>query len=296
MYRADIVEALGIDVKTLVTWDDFVKAAERVVKDFDGDGVIDHYMIDLPTSAPWGLLALMLQRGVGLFDAQGNVAFNQPAAVDTIEWYILQTAGPKRIAFECGWGQPLFKAMQDGLALFYIAPDWRTHSIALDAPHLKGKFRLMPLPAWERGGRRTSVWGGTGLAITRASEKPELAWEFAKTLYFDAKQLGKRYLQTNILPPFKDAWDLPELQSPHEFYGGQRVGQLFAELAPETPPVWGGPYARIAETKLSQVHLRSFEYFKQFGQRGLRERIQFELTDAEAYLNRAIGRNVLIKQ
>jgi arabinosaccharide transport system substrate-binding protein len=238
----------------------------------------------------------MLQRGVGLFDAQGNVAFNQPAAVDTIEWYILQTAGPKRIAFECGWGQPLFKAMQDGLALFYIAPDWRTHSIALDAPHLKGKFRLMPLPAWERGGRRTSVWGGTGLAITRASEKPELAWEFAKSLYFDAKELGKRYLQTNILPPFKDAWNLPELQSPDEFYGGQRVGQLFAELAPETPPVWGGPYARIAEIKLSQVHLRSFEYFKQFGQRGLRERIQFELTDAEAYLNRAIERNVLMKQ
>ena len=25
----------------------------------------------------------------------------------------------------------------------------------------------MPLPAWKRGGRRTSVWGGSGLAITK---------------------------------------------------------------------------------------------------------------------------------
>jgi arabinosaccharide transport system substrate-binding protein len=295
MYRADLAEQLGIDVKTLVTWDDFVKAGQRLVQQSSKDGVVKHYMIDLPSSAPWALLMLMLQRGIGLFDPEGRVAFNRPLTVDTIEWYIRQTEGQKRIAFECGWGQPLFKAMLDGLALFYIAPDWRTNAVALDAPHLKGKFRLMPLPAWEPGGRRTSVWGGTGLAIARSTEKPDLAWEFAKALYFDTKELGRRYAMTNILPPFKDAWNLPELKKPEAFYGGQRIGELFAELAPETPPVWGGPYARLAEIKLSEAHLRSLEYFRTSGERGLRERIQRELDTAEAYVTRSMGRNVLMK-
>lgn len=296
MYRHDIVAQYGIDVESLVTWDDFVEAARKVVRDANNDGVIDRYMIDLPTSAAWALLALLLQRDVGLFDADGNIDFNQPATVDTIEWYIHQTAGPNRIAFECGWGQPLFKAMQDGLALFYIAPDWRTHAVSLDAPHLKGKFRIMPFPAWKPGGRRTSVWGGTGLAIARSTESPDLAWEFAKALYFDAAELGKRFLNTNILPPFTDAWNLPELKQPHPFYGGQRIGELFAELAPETPPVWGGPYAKLAENKLSEAHLRSLEHYRKYGDRGLREKIQRELDVAEAYLARAIGRNVLIKK
>jgi arabinosaccharide transport system substrate-binding protein len=295
MYRVDLVERLGIDVSQLATWDDFVKAAERVVKDADGDGVIDRYMIDLPTSEVWGLTSLMLQRGIGLFDEHGKVAFNRPETVDTIDWYIRVTAGPKRIAFQCGWGQPLYKAMLDGLALFYLAPDWRTRAVALDAPHLEGKFRLMPLPAWQPGGRRTSVWGGTGLAIARSTAHPELAWEFAKALYFDKNELGKRFIHTSILPPFKDAWDLPELKHPDEFYGGQRVGELFAELAPETPPTWSSPYWRLAENKLSEAHLRALEQFEKFGERGLRERIQRELDFAEAYLNRMIDRNVLMK-
>jgi arabinosaccharide transport system substrate-binding protein len=296
MYRPDLVERLGIDVKRLVTWDDFVEAGQRMVRQSATNGVVKHYMIDLPNSAPWGLLMLMLQRGIGLFDAGGNIAFNGPATVDTIEWYIHQTAGPNRIAFECGWGQPLFKAMLDGLALFYIAPDWRTNAVALDAPHLKGKFRLMPLPAWEPGGRRTSVWGGTGLAIARSTAKPELAWEFAKALYFDTRELGRRYAMTNILPPFKDAWNLPELKQPEEFYGGQRIGELFAELAPETPAVWSGPYWRLAEFKLSEAHLSSLEYFRTHGDRGLREHIQKELDMAEAYVKRSMARNVLMKK
>src|SRR6187455_2764789 len=39
MYRADLVEALGIDVTQLKTWDDFTAVGRKVVKDLDGDGV-----------------------------------------------------------------------------------------------------------------------------------------------------------------------------------------------------------------------------------------------------------------
>jgi len=296
VYQPALVESLGIDVSKLTTWEAFVAEGQRISRDTDGDGVVDHFMIDLPTSAPWGLVTLLRQRGVGLFDEEGRLAFATPEAVDTIEWYLRQTVGPNKIAFECGWGQPLFKAMQDGLALFIIAPDWRTHSFTLDAPHLAGKFRAMPFPAWKPGGRRTSVWGGTGLAITRQSRHPELAWEFAKALYFDADSLGKRFLATNILPPLKDAWSLPELKSPIEYYGGQRMGELFSQLAPETPPIWGSPYSRLAEIKLSEAHLRALEYYRKNGEKGLRERIQAELDTAAGYVQRTMDRNVLMNQ
>lgn len=293
MYRADLVEKLGIDVAALTTWDEFARVGRSVVTDLDGDGINDRYMIDLPASGSWGLTVLLLQRDINLFDARGQVAFNTEGTIDTIVWYLRQTYGPGRIAYECGWGQSLMKAMTDGLSLFYIAPDWRTGTTEQEVPHLRGKMKLMPLPAWEEGGRRTSVWGGTGLAITKKSPNPDLDWQLAKFLYFNQHELGQRFLSTNILPPFKDAWDLPEFQRGNAYFSGQKLGALFASLAKETPPVWSTPYSPVAAGKLSEAFLRAAEHYKRHGEDGLRSMLQEELSAAEAYVTRIVERNVL---
>lgn len=296
MYRADLVESLGIDVSKLTTWDAFVEVGRKVRRDLDGDGVIDRYMIDMPSSAFWGLGILLLQQDIPLFDQNGNITFDRPKTVDTIIWYLQQTQSADRIAFECGWGQSLMKAVSDGLALFYFAPDWRTQTTMMDMPRLKGKLKIMPLPAWQPGGRRTSVWGGSGLAIPKSNPNVELAWEFAKVLYFDKQALGERFKYTGLLPPLKDAWDLPEFNEPNSFYSGQRLGTVFAELAREAPADWSTPYKTQAEDKVSEVFMRSVLYYKENGEKGLREFVTRELSVARAALQKHMDRNVLAKE
>ncbi len=296
MYRADLVEGLGIDVETLKTWDDFAAAGRKVVRDLDGDGVPDRYMIDLPSAASWGLLLLMRQRGLDLFDDAGHVVFNDPRTVDTMVWYLRQSYGKDRIAYECGWGQSLMKAMIDGLALFYIAPDWRTFVTEQDVPSLAGKMKVTPLPAWEPGGRRTSVWGGTGLAITKSSKHVDLAWQFAKSLYFNQAELGRRFLDTNIIPPFRDAWNLPEFKHPNRYFSNQPIGALYAARAAETPPAWTNAYSTLAEGKLGEAFLRASAHFRAHGEAGLRELIQTELDAAESYVKSVMARNVLARR
>ena len=302
MYRADLVEALGIDVNALETWDDFVRVGKSVVKDLNGDGVPDRYMIDLPSSAGWGVQILLLQQGISTFDQEGRVNFDQPRTADTIVWYLRQVFGPERIAYDCsgGGGQvggAVFnKALTDGLALFYVAPDWRTHTTEMEVPGVRGRMKLMPLPAWERGGRRTSVWGGSGLAITRATKDKDLAWEFAKTVYFDRAELGRRFAYTNILPALKDAWDLPEFHEPNQFFSGQKLGALYAALAPETPADWSTPYSRMGENKLGDVTMRAAAYYRERGEDGLYEKITKELRAARLHLEGYINRNVLAKR
>jgi arabinosaccharide transport system substrate-binding protein len=293
IYRSDIVESLGVDVERLETWDDFVDMGRRVTRDLNGDGIIDRYAIDLPVSGGFGLTILLGQRGVTLFDADGKLAFNRDETVRTMLWYIEQTRGKNRIAYECGWGQSLMKAMTDGLALFYLAPDWRSYVTQQEVPNLRGKMKAMPLPAWEKGGRRTSVWGGTGLAITKASKNRELAWELAKTLYLDKRDLARRFADTNILPPFKDAWDMPEFHRPNPFYSNQPLGAMYAALAPSTPPVYATPYYELATGKLNEAFLRSAEHFEKRGTDGLEARIRRELVEAERYVQRVMDRNVL---
>ncbi len=296
MYRADLVSKLGIDVSTLTTWDEFARVGREVTRDLDGDGIRDRYMIDLPTSAAWGIEIMMLQQGISLFDQKGNVNFNQPKTVDTILWYIEQTESEQRIAFECGWGTSLAKAMTDGLALFYIAPDWRTGTTQQEIQNLKGKMKVMPLPAWEKGGRRTSTWGGSAVLIPKQNPNTELAWKLAKHLYFDAEALGQRFLDTNIIPPLKDAWDLPAFKKPNPYFSGQAIGELFAELALEVPEDWATPYRQDTANKVGDVFLRGSAYFKKNGKSGLREYVAHELDEAQAYIEKKMARNVLAKR
>jgi len=296
LYRADLLEQAGVDPSSIKTWDDFIALRSRFMKDLNGDGVIDRYLIDLPIGEAWGLEILLLQQGVSLFDARGNLTMNQPKTVKTIAWYVRAVEGKERIATQCGWGQSLYKAMRDGLAIFYIAPDWRTYAIQMDAPNIKGLFKVMPLPAWEEGGRRTSVWGGSGLAITKSTERPELAWQLAKSLYFDPAKLGRRFQFTNIIPPLMDSWSLPEFHTPSPFYGGQKLGLLYAALAPDTPADWSTPYKTRAADKLADVFLRALEHYRVHGNDGLDAVIQRELVRVSADIERYMGRFVLSRQ
>ena len=293
IYRADIVESLGIDVNQLDTWDAFVAAGQKVTRDNDGDGIVDRYMIDLPAGGGFVLTLLMLQRGGGLFDEQGKLSFNTNDTADVFLWHLRQYYGPKRIGYEAGWGQSMLKALTDGLVLFVFAPDWRTFTMQDEVPNLSGKMKVMPMPAWEKGGRRTSTWGGTGLAITRACKRPDLAWDFAKHLYLDKKALGERFAQTNIIPPLKGAWDLPEFKQPNPYYMGQPIGSIYASLAPTVPPVWSTPFKRAAENKLNEAYLRAVEHYKRHGEDGIVPFIKAQLDEAEAYLQKLIDRNVL---
>lgn len=294
-YRRDLIEELGIDVTALKTWDDFVAMGHRVVTDLDGDGNPDRYALDTPLSGISVIQILLLQRGGQFFDDKGGVAFDTELTADTIAWYVRQTTGPKRIGYEAGWGQSLAKAMNDGLVLFYFCPDWRTKQFEMDVPNLKGKLGLMPLPAWEPGGRRTSTWGGTGLAITKASKRQELAWELAKFLYLNEKDLSARFRATNIISPLKDAWNTPALDEGREFYGGQALGRLFADLAPETPPSYLSPYSGLAQSKLAEVYLDAVGYYTRSGDDGLKEHVRKELSARADYLRKVVGRNVFLR-
>lgn len=295
-YRRDLVEQLGIKVESLKTWDDFVAMGRSITKDIDGDGNPDRYALDTPLSSDTVIRILLQQRGGQYFDADGQVVFDTRLAAETIAWYVRQTAGPARIGYDAGWGQSLVKAMNEGLVLFIFCPDWRTKQLEMDMPNLKGKLALMPLPAWEQGGRRTSTWGGTGLAITRACKKQELAWKFVKFLYLNEQDLGKRFRAMNIVPPLEDAWKMPEFDEGREFFGGQAIGRLFSDLAPETPPLYVSPYSSLASTKITEVYLDAVDFYHRSGDQGLEEHLLVELKRKAEIVRKMLRRNVFFGQ
>jgi len=294
-YRSDLVEKLGINVEELETWEDFAAMGRKITRDLDGDGIIDRYALDLPLET-WGIKTMLLQRDAGAFDAAGRLTMETETVVDTLEWYALASEGPSRFTYPCGWSQSFYRCMLDGFALFYLTPDWRARAYQLDTPSLAGKMKLMPLPAWQRGARRVSVFGGSGMAITKQCKHPDLAWKLAKLLYYNKAKLGDRFRKTGILPPLRAAWELPQLAEPNAFYSNQPIGALFARLANDVPPSHPTPYSALAESKLYEVYQDAVIHLKQHGAAGLRERIRESLRGRAVEVREVVDRNLFLKR
>ena len=185
-----------------------------------------------------------------MFDTSGRVIIDEPLAIETLSFYC-DMLNRHRIAVPAFSEAPAnYAAMKEGVVVGVLAADWYVGMIRKFVPELTGKWRAMPLPAWQAGGRRTSTWGGTMIGMTGQSTQQELAWEFMKFVYFDTGSLANRYRATTIIPPLKRAWDDPVFDAPDPYLGSQPLGSLFKDLAPDIPSFHLNPYWAEASDRM----------------------------------------------
>jgi ABC-type glycerol-3-phosphate transport system substrate-binding protein len=237
--RSDLYEAAGIELP-LKTWDDFTTATKELATEDV-----------LGTPIDWDFYDLVLrQRGSDTFDKDGNVTADSSEAIETLEW-MLGLRDEHRVAAEPPAGaqafgtaadQTFFGAVNEGRFVALPGADWFAGHMKDYVPDLAGKWRAQHLPAFTDGGLRTSVWGGTGLAIVNTSEKQDAAWDFIRYAMLTTEGNVQRYLAINLWPPFKPAWEDDRMYSPDEYFGGQDLGRLFAEVGAEAPAQYQSPY------------------------------------------------------
>jgi len=264
-YRRDIFQKEGIDANQIKTWDDFIRVGRKLTI------ANKRYMIELFDYRDAHLAACLFQRGGGYFTPEGKCIFDDETAVQTMLWYVPLVAGKNKIAGSLGPGQILTKAVEDGYFLTLIAPDWRTKTFEKDIPRMAGKMALMPLPSATPGGPRTSTWGGTMMGITKHSKNQELAWQFALHLYMDKKELGERFRSTNILPAVREAWNQKEFKEARPYWSNQPIGSLYAQLAPDVPAQYTGPFIVPAKAKLGEAVVACVQYYNANGEKGFEE-------------------------
>ena len=243
-YRADIWEAAGIDMAQIETWDDFIAVAKQVSNnDVKAIPFEDHGV-------------LLRQRGSDWFDAEGNVMLDSAISIETME-QILAWRDVHEIAdaptggnwFNNDW----YAAVKEGKWLSHVGADWYAGFFKDNVPELSGKWKAIALPAWEKGGVRTSCWGGTGNCIVKTSPHVEEAWKFQQFSMLSKEGNVLRYELTNLFPPFIPAMDDPRLHKPDEYFSGQDLGGLFASVGPTVPPQYQSPYRAELQSKLEPM-------------------------------------------
>ncbi len=233
-YRADVFEAAGVDMDAVETWDDFIEAGKAVSTDEQKATVISgDFLHEL----------LLRQRGIDWFDAEGNVTIDDPLSIETLEWILALrdehgVAGEAPSTYDEAW----YAAVREGRFLSRPGADWYAGFFKDNVPELSGKWAARPLPAWEPGGSRTSCHGGTGNCIVATSPNIEEAWKFMQYSMLTVEGNVRRYELTNLFPPFLPAFEDERLFTPDEYFGGQELGRVFAEVAPEVPAQYQSPY------------------------------------------------------
>lgn len=250
-YRSDLFKQAGI-ATPIKTWDDFMAAGKKITALGGG-----RYMTPLPPDVGTWFMYL-LQRGGGIFDSTGNFIGNNKMGVDTLQWMLdLKKSGvgqvpPNNDVYNNAW----WGAVKGGKVASVLAPDWYLGSIRDNAPELKGKWRVQPLPVWKAGGSQTSAWGGTANTISRFSSHIKQAEDFQRFLFFRKVSVIQRYKLTLLYPPWKPAWDDPALRQEDAYFSNQCVSCILGQIGPSqngyyVPSTW--PETTDAINRLAMV-------------------------------------------
>jgi arabinosaccharide transport system substrate-binding protein len=161
----------------------------------------------------------------------------------------------------------------------------------------------MPLPAWDKSGRRTSVWGGTMLGIPKTAaatpEQFEELWKFAKELYLSQDFTEILYRQGGIVTPVKKHWSSPLFDEPSTYFTNQPVGRLYINLAPDVPHRNSSPYNTLAMNRVADSLVRLAEEARRdkvYDYASLKDRARVLLKKAHAQVADQIARNVFIAE
>ena len=265
VYRSDLVEAAGIDVSTIETWDDFARVMAPLQTDLDGDGSVDRWLLNSWYTNILTMEALILQAGGGTFDANGDLLVASPENAKVLARMISWTRGDTRISVDA----PEFSASGnqlrlEGKVVASVMPDWLAGVWKNDLPQLGGKLKLMPLPAWEPGGLRTSVMGGTMVGIPKSTqamseERFEAAWDVAKHLYLSKDLAEELFANSNIISPVRAYWSEDFYHQPDPFFSGQKAGTRLLELAPKVPYRSSNTYHNTALIRIQIALTRLYE-------------------------------------
>lgn len=228
-YRSDYFKDAGIDPTEIATWDDLVAAGETI-KEQTG-----HTLMSLDVATGGGFQMLLQQQGQGLFNDAGEITVNSPEAVEALT--LLQTINEKGLLKNVtGWDGRVTSA-KDGDSAVTPEAVWWIGTLLGDAPELSGSYGVTELPAFAADGVRTSNSGGSGLAIPTQAKNPNLAAAFLDYTLADTDNQASMMVNEGLFPSYLPALETEFFSEPQEYFGGQKVYELFAEQTANIPPI-----------------------------------------------------------
>jgi len=220
LYRTDLFEQAGLAPPT--SWDEFVRDAQTLTVDTNGDGATDRWGFALVGSnnGSGGSRFIPIMRTFGAeelakgADGTWTTQYNSPGAVaaftlygDLVNTYKVVPPGP----FQTSYAEAVSLMATDKAAMMVTGPH-SIGAIVAQNPALEGKLAGVPLPH-AAGEQPASALGMLGFSISSQSEHKDAAAKYLRFILSKENQL-KWNAVTGRLPARTDAAQDPQVQRP----------------------------------------------------------------------------------
>jgi ABC-type glycerol-3-phosphate transport system substrate-binding protein len=185
--------------------------------------------------------------GTSFFDESGEYNGDDPRSIEAMRFnhdlvHGHEIAGIAPAEANDNWAPPQYLAAF--AAEKFVAtwgPPWHLFFIMDGAPDQAGKWGVQKFPQGIGESRPTANYGGTGQCITEQCENVDAAFDLVRIANLTREGVLTDFERRTIYPAYRPAYDDPALSKPNEFYGGAKLGRIYAEIAPDLPPTYQSP-------------------------------------------------------
>ena len=233
-YRKDLFEKNHIAVPT--TWQEYADAAVKV-KAAGG------YITNFSNSDINQFAGLAWQAGGHWFTNDGTnwtVSLTDESTTKVANYW-QDLIDKKLVSAVPPWTDEWNNAYNESKAWTWVSAVWGANSIATGAPKTSGKWAVAPMPQWTAGEQAAGSWGGSSTAVFKGSKHPYEAAKFALWLNTSSEALTELNKVANLYPAAKAGTTLPALSAGVDFYGGQKIYEVFATASGQVKAdfTWG---------------------------------------------------------
>jgi ABC-type glycerol-3-phosphate transport system substrate-binding protein len=265
-YRRDIFQRAGVNPNRINTWAQYYQAALKIKRT---TGVP---MWPQPTARNDARVfeILLWQQGLGYVNGKGAVILDKNARIQrTLEFMGKFWKGGLSLNQEW-WTNPWYKAFEEGEVATIPEAVWMgTFFKSFIAPKAVGKWGVFRLPAWTPGGSRAANDGGSALAIFNQSDNKTAAWNYIQYHLGRADVQVQIYEKTDLFPGLTTAYRTPLFKTGDPYFGGQRVRELFVDIAKKIPQagVYSSDYQQM--NALMQTEIQKYALGRQSAKQAL---------------------------
>ncbi|WP_054536297.1 ABC transporter substrate-binding protein [Herpetosiphon geysericola] len=231
-YRVDIFQQAGVDPKSIETWADLIAAGEKILTTTGGKTKL--LPVDIVADDA-GFRMMTNQLGVCCyFNSDGKINLTNEKSVQALT--LLKEINDKGLIANINGWDGTVAATKNGDVATVPFGVWYSGTIIDQAPDLSGKWDVMLLPAFEKGGNRAANLGGSTLAIPAASKNIDAAWAFVE--YALATNEGQNLMMEKfgIWPSYQPAYSADLYSKPVAFFNNQPIWKMFADEIKNIPP------------------------------------------------------------
>ncbi|MCR2792156.1 extracellular solute-binding protein [Microbacterium sp. zg.Y625] len=228
LYREDILAAAGI-TEPPATWEEYATAAQAV-KDATGS-----YISNVGATQAGQMIGFFWQAGVKPFGYDGaetvTIDVNSDEAKQVADYWT-ELIQADLISTDVDFNDEWYQALANGKYAGWLTAAWGPVFLQGTAEGTSGLWRAAPLPQWSEGENVSGNWGGSSDAVLATSENPIAAYMLAQFINHDEASAMSLATEQFLFPPQVSVLEDPAfVDQKSEFYGGQEVNALFAEIS-----------------------------------------------------------------